>query len=234
VATESAKKFDHLRLKIKMQDIKDSFKNMLQLLSKVHGILSTQDKNGELHRTLDRQVWATGHYGVTPHFVLANSYLAEYIIILICSFLDEYNDNFIPKKNHLLHDRILNFRKQIKPVLTRIAKWKDLKKYRNNILAHNLRLKDNTSIFSDTLERIDYNLPNTPDEIRLLIELSSLITKNIGGQFPELLQNFNFDEKIIDKANVPISDKINFNQEYENVCKEIKMLGLTYTQLTHL
>jgi hypothetical protein len=217
-----------------MQDIKNSFKTMLQILTKAHGILSTQDKNGELHCTLDKQVWGTGHFSNTPHFILANSYLSEYIIILICSFLDEYNDNFIPSKSILLHNRILNYRKQVKPIITRIAKWSDLKKYRNNILAHNLRLKDNTSIFSDTLEKIDYNVPNTLEEIRLLIELSTLITKNISVEFPELLENLDFNEKIIDKANVPISDKINFNQEYENVCEEIKMLGLTYTQLTHL
>lgn len=217
-----------------MQDILNSYKTMLHILTKAHGILSTQDKNGELHRTLDRQVWGTGHFSTTPHFILTNAYLSEYTIILICSFLDEYNSNFLPSKSALFHDRIINFRKQVKPILTRIGKWSDLTRYRNNILAHNLRLKDNTSIFSDTLERRDYIVPNTLDEIRLLIELVTLVTKNIGVQFPELLGSLDFNEKINDKANVPTSDKINFNQEYQSVCEEIKMLGLTYTQLTDL
>jgi|GEM_PF-2446994 len=214
-----------------MEQIVGSYKIMMQILTKVFGILATIDKNWELHHSMPVQVWATGHYGTTPHFALANSYLGDYIIILICSFLDEYNQQFIPTKCPVLHDRIRQFKTQMKPVLTRINQWSGLKNYRNHILAHNLRLKDNLSIFDS--DGVSFNVPNSHDEIVLLGELAALITKNIGKEFPELINQLDFEEKIIDKANVPFR-KIDFTQEYKAVCEEIKKLGLTYTQRTRL
>lgn len=201
---------------------------MMQILTKVLGIRACSDLNGELHRTLP-QLWATGHFNSTPHFVLTDNYLSEYTIILVCSFLDEYNEHFIPTNCIELKDRIYKFRKQIKPVLTRMNQWTDLHKYRNIILAHNLRTKGNQSILDIKNEKIDFNIPNTRPEFQLLTQLSILITQNIGVEFPELITKIDLSETVLDKLNVPY-ELIDFDAEFNVVCEQIKNLGLTRTQ----
>ena len=197
---------------------------MLQILTKAIGIRTCSDTNGKLHEELP-QLWADGHFSATPHFVLTDAYLTEYTIILMCSFLDEYNKFFIPNNCLELKTRITVFRKQIKPVLNKINQWTDLHKYRNMILAHNLRTKDNQSILDTTTSKIEFNIPNTKNELRLLVQLASLITQNIGEEFPEIRERINFEEKITDKINAPYK-MIDFKSQFEAVGKEIKKAGL--------
>ena len=206
---------------------------MLQILTKVFGILASNDKNAELHHTTP-QVWATGHYGKAPHFLLTNSYLSEYLIILVCSFIDEYNNHFIPSKSDILGDRIHLFRQKISPVMKKINKWDGLQNYRNTILAHNLRIKGKTPVLSNIENnKTTFNIPNTHDEILLLGELVALITKNIGVEFPELLPKINFNDNIANQMIIP-HDIIDFKKEFESIGDSIKKLGLTYTQRTYL
>jgi hypothetical protein len=204
---------------------------MLQILTKVFGIKSCNDTNQELHGKLP-QLYAKGHYSENPHFVLNDSYLSEYTIIMICSFLDEYNNHFTVNNCPEFKERIIKFRKQIKPVLTRINQWTDLHKYRGLVLAHNLRTTTKESVFNFS-NPINLNIPNTKTEFELLIQLASLITQNIGVEFPELLTNISFTEKITDKMNVPYKI-INTKLEFEIISEQIKKLGLTKTQQTHL
>jgi hypothetical protein len=78
-----------------MNNLKESYHIMLLILTKVFGILSCSEINEQLHNTLP-QLWAKGHFNKSPHFVLTDAYLMEYVIILTCSFLDEYNSGFTP------------------------------------------------------------------------------------------------------------------------------------------
>ena len=205
---------------------------MMHILTHICGIRACSDINGELHRTLP-QLWATGFFSDKPHFVFTDAFLCEYTIILTCSFLDEYNGHFTANNCEELKDRIKVFRKQIKPVLNRINQWTDIHKYRGMILAHNLRTKDNKSIYELTNKKIDFNIPNTRPEFSLLIQLLALITRNIGKEFPELITKIDFNERIVDKMNIPY-DLIDFESEFNAVGEKIKKLGLTMTQQTHL
>jgi hypothetical protein len=206
---------------------------MMQLLTKVYGLLASMDRNNELLMTSDKVIFGLGHFNKIPHFMLTNSLLSEHLLVLVSSFLDEYNFQFTANNSVELKDRIIKFRQQLKPVLSRINQWRDIKRYRNIILAHNFRLKDDSSIFDENVKKIDFKLPLIWDELVLLVELCSLITKNMGREFPELLVDFYFSESINDKINI-IKNDIDFQKDYDNVCEQIKTLGLTYTQRTEL
>ncbi|MFD2519972.1 hypothetical protein [Emticicia soli] len=216
-----------------MKSILTSYQNLVHILTKIFGIFSVVDKNSELHVNLGFQVWGTGHFNKSPHFVLTNSYLFEYILILVCSFLDEYNNEFTPNNCEILKERIHKFRTQIKPVIKRINKWKHLKDYRNTVLAHNLRLKDKNSIFNQPAAQMEFNIPNSHDEILLLCELVALITKNIAAEFPEIIAELDFTTSVTDVINIPFN-KIDFYAEYREVCNEILQLGLTKTERTKI
>jgi hypothetical protein len=95
-----------------------------------------------------------------------------------------------------------------------------------------LYAKGHLSVFNFS-NPINLNIPNTKTEFELLIQLASLITQNIGVEFPELLTNISFTEKITDKMNVP-HKIINTKLEFEIISEKIKKLGLTKTQQTHL
>ncbi len=216
-----------------MKNIITSYQNMMHILTKVFGILSVVDKNVELHVNFGSQVWGTGHFNKFPHFLLNNAYLSDYILILICSFLDEYNGEFTPNNCEILKNRIHKFRSQIKPVIKRINKWKHLKDYRNTVLAHNLRLKDRNSIFSDQKVQVKFEIPNSHDEMVLLCELAALITKNIGAEFPEIIAELDLNITVNDVINASF-EKIDFYNEYQKVCDEIIQLGLTKTERTKI
>ncbi|MCD9854006.1 hypothetical protein LUD75_04795 [Epilithonimonas sp. JDS] len=93
--------------------------------------------------------------------------ISNYSIIQFCSFLDEYNDFFNPAFcEEKYQDRILNVKKKNVPGLKRINQWKDLNKFRNNLVAHNLRIK-NESFFSTKFEKLEYKIPNKISEKNL-------------------------------------------------------------------
>lgn len=125
------------------------------------------------------------------------------------------------------------FRTQIKPVIKCINRWEDLKKYRDMIVAHNLRNKSQKSIFNEIEHKPKFKTPQTHDDFVLLFELLALITKNIGVEFPELLNHFSFDERILDFIEY---EKIetDFFKDFSNVCDEIKSLGLKKAERTRL
>lgn len=118
--------------------------------------------------------------------------LSNLSIIQFCSFLDEYeNFNITITQNEDLRKRINAVRKKNKYGLKKISEWKDIYDFRNQLLAHNFKIK-NKSFFDNEENRVyTYNIPDTLNEKLLFIYIIEKICKNILKEFPEIIENSN-------------------------------------------
>jgi len=145
--------------------------------------------------------------------------LLNYNLIVICSFLDEWNNEFNPIKIPEYSERILKIKTYTKPIFKRINKWTGLKNYRNVVLAHNLRAKGGHSIFESS--QFNYNIPHDPTEMLLLSSLINLAMINTINEFKEI----SFDvEKAIRNFFQSNKEKIDTEGELAQIRKELEIL----------
>lgn len=145
--------------------------------------------------------------------------LSNYSIILFNSFLDEYNNHFIPSKcEPEFSTRIKHLRNNNKIILKRINEWNDIKKFRNEIAAHNFRIdsREKKSFFSDEIEELKYKIPNTISEKLLFVELTKKICQNITSEFTELDYDKILKFKMVQKLNI-IGKEVNLREELEKI-----------------
>jgi hypothetical protein len=103
------------------------------------------------------------------------------ILIRTISFLDEF-DKFVKSSDPDLGKSINDIKKTVKPALIQIKKWKDIREFRNNVLAHNLRFgKTPISIFSRGLG--SYDIPQTGADVAVLVSCVSMIKKTFESTF---------------------------------------------------
>lgn len=205
---------------------------MCHLLMQVHFLVQSVERIISKKTILQEPMQLGGCFSSFHTTATINAFLMNQAIIISCSIFDEYNQEFTASKHPPFASRIHHFKLQIKPVTKRINQWKDLKSFRNHILAHNLRVQ-NDSIFGHANKSVHYNVPGTISEIKLLCELLSLITQNIGAEFPELEQQIDYNATILDKLTLS-SKTIDFESEFKAISEQIKVLGLTRTQQTDL
>ncbi|WP_461133912.1 hypothetical protein [Spirosoma lituiforme] len=201
---------------------------MLHQLTQVTLMIHAAEKIKEQQILFRQLIQLDGHASRFHSDLTVGATLYNHSLLLCSSILDEFNTEFTSNKHPEFATRILNFRRQVKPITKRIDKWKDFKTYRNQILAHNLRI-NGKPIFSHQDKSLSYNIPFTNNEIKLLSELLALITMNIGVEFPELTERLNWKEQINDKMVLDLTD-IDFASEYKVIGEEIRKLGLTMTQ----
>lgn len=111
----------------------------------------------------------------THYIVLYNT-----ILMNICSYLEEYNKNFSTACEPEYKSRILEIKKIAKPAYKEICKWKDLKVYRNNMIAHNFRIDGKDFSFKLLGQ---YNAPRTYRDIVLLRKHLNMINSIIQAEF---------------------------------------------------
>jgi uncharacterized protein with HEPN domain len=215
-----------------MERLLESFKTMLHLLTGVRLIIHSVEKINETRPIFRQVIQFDGYFAKFHSDAMITATLLNHALLLCCSILDEFNTEFVANKHSEFADRITLFRQQIKPVTRRINKWKGLKDYRNQIVAHNLRI-NGRSIFGKADKSLEYKVPTTVSEIKLLSEFLALITQNIGIEFPELVEQMKWSETIDDKIKIEYPT-IDYDTEFEVVAAEIKKLGLTKTQQTDL
>lgn len=110
------------------------------------------------------------------------------IIIKSCSFLDEW-DRILGVQNEPVNtEKLLLIKKVAAPARRAIKFWKDLKKFRNEITAHNFRDKNNIV----TIDRMgDYDSPQNIIELSFLIcfinRMINILCKNFSEEMPDLL-----------------------------------------------
>lgn len=141
--------------------------------------------------------------------------ISEYTIVQFCSFLDEYK-NFNPRNHQEEHSsRIIKVRIKNKYGLQRIQQWKDLYRYRNQIAAHNLNIK-NTPIL-ETHELIKYNIPDTIEEKILFQNIVVKMCNNIFEEFSEIRDSFDYSFNLGKKLEVISNVEFDLERELELV-----------------
>ena len=204
-----------------MNELLASFKNLSHIATQaslfvnIFKVCSENDKYINKIKLLD-------HFSGIPLDKAITGSLASYSIIICVSFFDEYNEEFTPHKHPIYRSRLVNLKELTKPILRRLAKWPHLKDYRNNILAHNLRIKG-TSIFENSSISKEYKIPFSISEIVLLVNMTRIVLIQIREEFPEFLINLDWSETISSKTDVK-SEEVNVNKEIEGLNTQIKSI----------
>ncbi|MFI2743632.1 hypothetical protein ACG2LH_12895 [Zhouia sp. PK063] len=153
------------------------------------------------------------------------SIISSQIIITSCSYLDEWE--FLGKLIKVEKEtRIITLRKITKPVLNRINQWKDMRQFRNNMIAHNHRIKkeeNSLAIFSMSRH---LNCPYSFYDYKLLIGCI-FITKNIllrifQNEYNKLIPSIKNIEAI--KPVNEIKDNKAYKNEFDSLTRDVQAL----------
>lgn len=147
-----------------------------------------------------------------------------YIKLETVSFLEEFNNGFYHETEKQYKQRISEVRKITAPIIRRINKWKDLERFRNNIIAHPWRHKKQFVI----PDQNDYNVPRNWFEIGVLVNLNNYVWAMIQAEFDlEIKEAMAFMATKIPPEKPP-SDYSQLNQDHlqmadevEAVCKQL-------------
>ena len=202
------------------KDISYSIKTLADLSTRINYFLEISDLAVENEEYLNK-VRHKGFFSKILYQKSISTLSLNFIIITACSFIDEYETQLNSKEFPKFSDEINKLKLINKPAIRRIKRWKDLKKYRNNILAHNLRYK-NKPIYSYS-EKIEYNFPHHNNEVELLSKLVLTISKNIGEVFPDLIKGINYNKKLSDNMSVKINN-IDEKEELNTILFEIQKI----------
>ncbi len=109
------------------------------------------------------------------------------VMIITISLLDEIN-NFLFRYNNPLDvdsiKKIDSYKYMTEPILNEISKWPDLRKFRNNVLAHNFRIDtDDFRSVHLTNKLHSYNAPQSSLDLLTLFKYLDSITKIAGEVF---------------------------------------------------
>jgi hypothetical protein len=109
------------------------------------------------------------------------SIITSQIIITSCSYLDEWEE--LGKLTKVENEpKIITLRKTVKPAIDRINQWSDMRQFRNNIIAHNHRIKNENNSLSILYLSRNLNCPATYFDYKLLLGCI-YITKNVLLRF---------------------------------------------------
>jgi len=181
---------------------------LLHLQTQIKVAVTTLDKVYENKDVINTIKYNDEYFDNQATFQAAlNGLLSNHCIILFCSFLDEY-ELFNPTLSQEYKELILSVRRKNEPGLDRIRKWKDLKPFRNELAAHNFKIKGK-SFFSKEVESLEYIIPNTISEKKLFMYIIDFICLNILEKFPN---HYNREFVMIEKINI-IGEEINFVEE---------------------
>ena len=100
-------------------------------------------------------------------FALLHTY---YIILESVAFLDEFNYSFRKVESEYL-SRVTDVRKITAPLIKKVRKWKDLEKFRNNIIAHPWRNKGKFIVPNQA----QFNIPRNWLENQILVDFMGYI-----------------------------------------------------------
>jgi len=153
------------------------------------------------------------------HYVV----LYNTILMNVCSYLEEYNKNFSTASEPQYQSRIAEIKKIAKPAYKEISKWKDLKVYRNNMIAHNFRIDGKDFSFNMLGQ---YNAPRTYRDIVLLRKHLKMINSLIQAEFEhemtkinDYINSFEIKEQQINYDNIE-NDLMNLLNQINLLCAD--------------
>jgi hypothetical protein len=106
------------------------------------------------------------------------------IIMQVNSFLDEYHQ-FVRSEEPEMMETISNIKKAVKRAIKLIGQWKEREDFRNQVLAHNLRGKNDESVFERGLTSFD--VPQQGADLHVLVSCIGMIREVFASTFREKL-----------------------------------------------
>ncbi|WP_066221659.1 hypothetical protein [Formosa haliotis] len=206
---------------MKDKKLKEVITTLNHLQSQINLTVESLNEINRHQHTLE-EIKLENYFDKNFNLKLATSgVLANYSILLFCSFLDEYNDFFnVGYLKSCNHETIARVRQQNRAGIKRINKWKDLYNFRNHLIAHNFRIKNN-SFFSNETEMYEYKIPNTLSEKNLFSGIIYFICLNIRDAFPEVVHELNMPKKMVEKLNL-IGEVVDSEEELKLLFENMK------------
>ena len=154
--------------------------------------------------------------------------LAHYLQMESVSFMVEFKENLYQYSEKEYSQRISDIQKITKPIFKRINKWKDLNKYRNNIIAHPWRDSGKFVIPNSQA----YNVPKSWLEITVLAHYIKYVWAMVGAEFKkEITDSLIYMQKTYPYNPVKI-DFSGLNEDQMKMAAEVdsirKELGRNY------
>lgn len=158
------------------------------------------------------------------------------IMIITQSIIDELNKFLFNYKaiDLDLKNRIKAFRKIIAPAVEEINKWKDMREFRNNVLAHNGRNYNGESVILSSKFN-NYDIPLHHNDFLILFKLLKIIVKTAEDIFAAENQEA---EKIRDILNAKQKEVITDKQDspetlnkINNILSEVKKRAARYNSM---
>lgn len=133
----------------------------------------------------NRALCSLPDYQVNTDVVQAlNTMTFEHCCILISSYLDEYHGHFSKNLSQEEKNKISPYYKRIKRELNL---YPDIKKFRNQVIAHNLRVNHKSVPINTKLN--SYKVPQNIMELSIVITCIEYLTIIINRNFPTAFSN---------------------------------------------
>ncbi|MBL7722912.1 MAG: hypothetical protein JNK27_02130 [Chitinophagaceae bacterium] len=150
--------------------------------------------------------------------------LAQYLQMESVSFIAEFKENLYIHSEKAYSQRIADIQKITRPIFNRINKWKDLNKYRNNIIAHPWRDSGKFVIPNSPT----YNVPKSWLEITVLGHYMKYVWAMVAAEFiREIRDSLSYMNKTYPFSPVPIDfsglneDQLKMAAEVDSIRKEL-------------
>lgn len=143
--------------------------------------------------------------------------VSSYLMIQLNNFLEEWNNHFNSNQ------KIIAFRKRMKPIISEVQSFDDIKKARNTIFAHNRDSRNGNTNPLLLDKDVFYNLPIAVHDLSFVILLLQILQKELQAEFKE---EFNSLSEYKRASNKIKAVKSRFKNEKEVLTKvvEIEML----------
>lgn len=151
--------------------------------------------------------------------------LSQYLQMESVSFMLEFKENLYQYSEKEYFERISDIQKITKPIFKRINKWKDLNKYRNNIIAHPWRDSGKFVIANSQ----EYNVPKSWLEITILGYYIQYVWAMVAAEFKKEIRDslaymqktYPYNPVKVDFSNLN-NDQLKMAAEVDLIRKELK------------
>jgi len=152
------------------------------------------------------------------------------VLLNICSFVEEYDNHFLAFAESEFKQRVLSVKKIAKPAYKKVKEWKGLQQYRNNMIAHTLRIDKDEFSFS---KLGDYDSPRTYLELVIIRKYFMMVYTIILMEFDEELSTINNFARNFNQKNPPRKHE-DAEVELKRVVEEINSLLEDYNSGKYL
>jgi hypothetical protein len=142
-----------------------------------------------------------------------------HILLNTVSVIDEYNENFYQLAEPHFQEKVLTVKKILKPVFKKMSGWADLKKVRNELVAHPKRTMASKDFSLKYLWK--YNAPRNYMDLQILLKYLGVIDAILQTEFEKEMDPM---LHYIESVSIAIENNTNYsNAEKDMVALQDKV-----------